>query len=184
MALETNEPYCKIICVVKQVDICIQLISVGGVSQEDIAILSPYNAQVAQIRDKLKERLQRDEREKITVTTITKSQGEIKIFIISTFGHSVAVWCAICSIDKMTHFSYDVHVCFFTCNNWAPDDIIAGSEWRYVILSMVRSCPSAEIEPRPSGEWLSKYIGFVGDENQINVGITRAQEGLCILGKI
>lgn len=62
------------------------------------------------------------------------------------------------------------------------NDVTAGSEWRYVILSMVRSCPSDEIESLPSREWLSKHIGFVGDENQINVGITRAQDGLCILG--
>ncbi|XP_051990661.1 LOW QUALITY PROTEIN: helicase with zinc finger domain 2-like [Xyrauchen texanus] len=113
----------------KAVEICGQLVSVGRVRQEEIAILSPYNAQVAQIRERLQStgiNLKR-----VTVTTITKSQG---------------------------------------------------SEWRYVILSMVRSCPSEEIEPMPSKEWLSKHIGFVGDENQINVGITRAQDGLCILG--
>ncbi|KAL1280781.1 hypothetical protein QQF64_015381 [Cirrhinus molitorella] len=111
----------------KAVEICGQLVSVGRVRHEDIAILSPYNAQVSQIRD----RLRTSHMGRITVTTITKSQG---------------------------------------------------SEWRYVILSMVRSCLSNEIEPQPSREWLSKHIGFVGDENQINVGITRAQDGLCILG--
>ncbi|XDV27827.1 hypothetical protein PO909_031305 [Leuciscus waleckii] len=110
----------------KAVKICSQLVSVGRVKLEDIAILSPYNAQVAQIRERLSNELK-----KITVTTITKSQG---------------------------------------------------SEWQYVILSMVRSCPSEEFESQPSREWLSKHIGFVGDENQINVGITRAQNGLCILG--
>uniref|UniRef100_A0A671L5M8 DNA2/NAM7 helicase-like C-terminal domain-containing protein n=2 Tax=Sinocyclocheilus anshuiensis TaxID=1608454 RepID=A0A671L5M8_9TELE len=114
----------------KAVEICGQLVSVGHVRQENIAILSPYNAQVAQIRDRLR-RSTDPQMERITVTTITKSQG---------------------------------------------------SEWQYVILSMVRSCPSNEIEPYPSREWLSKHIGFVGDENQINVGITRAQDGLCILG--
>uniref|UniRef100_A0A8C1QFN1 Si:dkey-97a13.6 n=1 Tax=Cyprinus carpio TaxID=7962 RepID=A0A8C1QFN1_CYPCA len=113
----------------KAVEICAQLVSVGHVRQEDIAILSPYNAQVAQIRDRLKST--DPQMDRITVTTITKSQG---------------------------------------------------SEWQYVILSMVRSCPSNEIEPYPPREWLSKHIGFVGDENQINVGITRAQDGLCILG--
>lgn len=112
----------------KAVKICSHLVSVGCVKQEDIAILSPYNAQVAQIRESLSNDPQL---KRITVTTITKSQG---------------------------------------------------SEWPYVILSMVRSCPSDEIEPLPSREWLSKHIGFVGDENQINVGITRAQNGLCILG--
>ncbi|XP_059419292.1 helicase with zinc finger domain 2-like isoform X2 [Carassius carassius] len=114
----------------EKVEICHQLVSVGRVRQEDIAILSPYNAQVAQIRDGLR-KSNDPQMERVTVTTITKSQG---------------------------------------------------SEWRYVILSMVRSCPSNKIEPVPSREWLSNHIGFVGDENQINVGITRAQDGLCILG--
>ncbi|XP_053171368.1 helicase with zinc finger domain 2-like [Scomber japonicus] len=57
-----------------------------------------------------------------------------------------------------------------------------GSEWRYVILSTVCSLPSEEIQREPNGPWLSKHIGFVGDPNQINVGITRAKEGLCIIG--
>lgn len=61
--------------------------------------------------------------------------------------------------------------------------ILAGSEWRYVILSTVCSLPSKEIVSEPDGAWLSKHIGFVGDPNQINVSITRAKEGLCIIGK-
>ncbi|XP_041945285.1 helicase with zinc finger domain 2-like isoform X9 [Alosa sapidissima] len=100
------------------------LVNKGGVNQEDIAILSPYNAQVSDI----KRRLNKKKLTQITVCTITKSQG---------------------------------------------------SEWRYVILSVVRSCPIQEENTR---EFRSKHIGFVGDANQINVGITRAQDGLCILG--
>ncbi|NWS70963.1 HELZ2 Helicase, partial [Crotophaga sulcirostris] len=57
-----------------------------------------------------------------------------------------------------------------------------GSEWRYVILSTVRSCPRSEIDRKPTKSWQKKYLGFVTDPNQMNVGITRAQEGLCILG--
>ncbi|NXF12031.1 HELZ2 Helicase, partial [Smithornis capensis] len=57
-----------------------------------------------------------------------------------------------------------------------------GSEWRYVILSTVRSCPRSEIDRKPTKSWLKKYLGFVTDPNQVNVGITRAQEGLCIIG--
>uniref|UniRef100_A0A3B3B4C7 C3H1-type domain-containing protein n=1 Tax=Oryzias melastigma TaxID=30732 RepID=A0A3B3B4C7_ORYME len=57
-----------------------------------------------------------------------------------------------------------------------------GSEWRYVILSTVCSLPSEEIPAQPDGAWFSEHIGFVGDPNQINVGITRAKEGLCIIG--
>ncbi|KAJ8335594.1 hypothetical protein SKAU_G00389360 [Synaphobranchus kaupii] len=60
-----------------------------------------------------------------------------------------------------------------------------GSEWRYVILSTVRSCAQSEIDrqvPRPTKAWLSKKLGFITDPNQVNVAITRAQDGLCILG--
>ncbi|CAL8256544.1 unnamed protein product [Arctogadus glacialis] len=57
-----------------------------------------------------------------------------------------------------------------------------GSEWRYVILSTVRSLPTEEIQKDAGREWRSKHVGFVGDPNQINVGITRAKEGLCIIG--
>ncbi|NXM74268.1 HELZ2 Helicase, partial [Serilophus lunatus] len=57
-----------------------------------------------------------------------------------------------------------------------------GSEWKYVILSTVRSCPRSEIDRKPTKSWQKKYLGFVTDPNQVNVGITRAQEGLCIIG--
>uniref|UniRef100_A0A3B3RSW3 Helicase with zinc finger 2 n=1 Tax=Paramormyrops kingsleyae TaxID=1676925 RepID=A0A3B3RSW3_9TELE len=109
------------------VHIAESLVNISKVRQEDIAVLSPYNAQVAGIKKQLTE----INMDGITVCTITKSQG---------------------------------------------------SEWRYVILSTVRSCPSAKIEKDPSRPWLSKYVGFVGDPNQVNVGITRARQGLCIIG--
>ncbi|RMB95770.1 hypothetical protein DUI87_27883 [Hirundo rustica rustica] len=57
-----------------------------------------------------------------------------------------------------------------------------GSEWKYVILSTVRSCPRSEIDRKPTKSWQKKYLGFITDPNQVNVGITRAQEGLCIIG--
>ncbi|CAH1274496.1 HELZ2 [Branchiostoma lanceolatum] len=57
-----------------------------------------------------------------------------------------------------------------------------GSEWDYVIFSTVRSLPSYEIEQNPSPSWLRKYLGFIMDQNQINVAITRAKRGLCIIG--
>ncbi|KAK6320919.1 hypothetical protein J4Q44_G00078950 [Coregonus suidteri] len=103
------------------------LVTESKIKQQSIAILSPYNAQVAEIKKELR-KIKLDE---ITVTTITKSQG---------------------------------------------------SEWRYVILSTVRSLPSEEIETEPDWAWMSKHVGFVRDPNQINVGITRAKEGLCIIG--
>uniref|UniRef100_A0A667XTW8 RNB domain-containing protein n=1 Tax=Myripristis murdjan TaxID=586833 RepID=A0A667XTW8_9TELE len=109
------------------VDLAKRLVENSRVQQQDIVILSPYNAQVAEIRAHLRG----INMDKITVTTITKSQG---------------------------------------------------SEWRYVLISTVRSLPNEEIDPEPDRAWLTKHVGFVGDPNQINVGITRAKEGLCIIG--
>lgn len=51
-----------------------------------------------------------------------------------------------------------------------------------MILSTVRSCPRSEIDRKPTKSWQKKYLGFVTDPNQVNVGITRAREGLCIIG--
>nr|XP_020471411.1 helicase with zinc finger domain 2 isoform X2 [Monopterus albus] len=111
----------------KVVDIAEMLVKTAKIKEQSIVILSPYNAQVSEIREELKKK----KMDEITVTTITKSQG---------------------------------------------------SEWRYVIISTVCSLPSDEIESEPDRAWLSKHLGFVGDPNQINVAITRAKEGLCIIG--
>ncbi|NXW54855.1 HELZ2 Helicase, partial [Eurystomus gularis] len=104
-----------------------QLTLDGTIKPESIAILTPYNAQVAEINKSL----QLENVLGVTVCTIMKSQG---------------------------------------------------SEWRYVILSTVRSCPRSEIDRKPTKSWQKKYLGFITDPNQVNVGITRAQEGLCIIG--
>ncbi|XP_023125815.2 helicase with zinc finger domain 2 [Amphiprion ocellaris] len=111
----------------KVTQIAKMLVEKAKVDKKSIVILSPYNAQVSEIRDELKQ----TNLDGITVTTITKSQG---------------------------------------------------SEWRYVIISTVCSLPSKEIVSEPDRAWLSKHLGFVGDPHQINVAITRAKEGLCIIG--
>jgi superfamily I DNA and/or RNA helicase len=59
----------------------------------------------------------------------------------------------------------------------------SGSEWEYVILSTVRSLPRCEIEKRPTNGWIRRHLGFITNQNQINVGITRAKKGLIIVGK-
>lgn len=97
------------------------------INPKDIAVLTPYNAQVLEINKLLKAKGITE----VTVCTIVKSQG---------------------------------------------------SEWRYVIFSVVRSLPMKDIEPQPSKSWLKKYLGFTIDPNQVNVALTRAKEGLCIFG--
>ena len=61
--------------------------------------------------------------------------------------------------------------------------LLIGSEKNYVILSLVRSVPKREIERNPSRSWLMEHLGFLTDEHQINVALTRAKRGLCIVGK-
>ncbi|XP_071429110.1 3'-5' exoribonuclease HELZ2 [Pithys albifrons albifrons] len=113
--------------VAQAVRIAKQLALDGTIRPENIAILSPYNAQVSEINKSLL----REGIHRVTVCTIMKSQG---------------------------------------------------SEWKYVILTTVRSCPRSEIDKTPTKSWQKKYLGFVTDPHQVNVGITRAQEGLCIIG--
>jgi len=57
-----------------------------------------------------------------------------------------------------------------------------GSEWDYVIISLVRSLKEDEIDPEPTKNWLREHLGFLKDEHQMNVGLTRARRGLCLIG--
>ena len=59
---------------------------------------------------------------------------------------------------------------------------LLGSEKDYVILSLVRSLPEKQIERNPSQSWLMEKLGFITDEHQINVALTRAKRGLSIVG--
>uniref|UniRef100_A0A452SKM2 DNA2/NAM7 helicase-like C-terminal domain-containing protein n=2 Tax=Ursus TaxID=9639 RepID=A0A452SKM2_URSAM len=97
------------------------------VDPKDVAILTPYNAQAAEISKSLG----REGVTGVTVCSVTKSQG---------------------------------------------------SEWRYVLVSTVRTCPESDLDQRPTKSWLKKFLGFVVDPNQVNVAITRAKEGLCLIG--
>ncbi|XP_064617537.1 3'-5' exoribonuclease HELZ2-like [Liolophura sinensis] len=69
-------------------------------------------------------------------------------------------------------------------HNAGVDTVISsqGSEWDYVILSTVRTLPPDEIEPRPTEGWKRRHLGFITDDHQINVAITRAKKGLFIIG--
>ena len=60
---------------------------------------------------------------------------------------------------------------------------ILGSEWDYVILSTVRSLSRVETEKNPTYGWRKKHLGFIVDENQMNVALTRARKGLIIVGE-
>ena len=71
--------------------------------------------------------------------------------------------------------------CSFTINLIKSQFL--GSEWDYVIISLVRSMNKEDIEREPSLSWLRERLGFVTDDHQMNVGITRARRGLCIIGK-
>ncbi len=57
-----------------------------------------------------------------------------------------------------------------------------GGEWNYVILSTTRTLPSCEINKKPTIGWRKKHLGFLTDEHQINVALTRAKRGLFIVG--
>lgn len=62
------------------------------------------------------------------------------------------------------------------------DCLFAGKEWKYVILSTVRSLSLSEIDHDPPKQWLSDHLGIVADPHQVNVALTRAKCGLIIIG--
>ncbi|XP_074646768.1 3'-5' exoribonuclease HELZ2-like isoform X2 [Tubulanus polymorphus] len=57
-----------------------------------------------------------------------------------------------------------------------------GHEWNYVILSTVRSCPRSMIEKHPTPTWRNLRLGCLHDPNLVNVALTRAKNGLIIIG--
>uniref|UniRef100_A0A8D0MAG4 RNA helicase n=1 Tax=Sus scrofa TaxID=9823 RepID=A0A8D0MAG4_PIG len=114
-----KEQAALVVCLAKQ------LVS-GRVDPKDMAILTPYHAQVLEISKRLEEARVAG----VTVCSITKSQGE----------------------------------------------------WRYVLVSTVRTCQESDLDLRPTKSWLQKSLGFLVDPNQVNVALTRAQEGLWVVG--
>ena len=62
--------------------------------------------------------------------------------------------------------------------------VCEGSEWDYVLLSMVRSLPQREIDSHPSDRWRAENLGLITDQHQINVAITQARLGLIIIGTV
>ena len=65
--------------------------------------------------------------------------------------------------------------------------LCAGDEYDYVILSTVRSLPLKDIDdPRlveADKHWKRENLGFLTDDHLINVAITRAKQGLIIIGE-
>ncbi|CAG2249998.1 unnamed protein product [Mytilus edulis] len=55
-------------------------------------------------------------------------------------------------------------------------------EWDYVVISLVRSLPDYRIEPKPTLGWCKQNLGFITDEHQTNVALTRARKGLIVIG--
>lgn len=52
-----------------------------------------------------------------------------------------------------------------------------------MLVSTVRTCPESDVDQRPTKSWLKRFLGFLVDPHQVNVAITRAQEGLCLIGE-
>ena len=76
---------------------------------------------------------------------------------------------------------------FDHCSWFTEHSLTAGDEYDYVILTTVRSLPYNDIRNsdlvQPDKKWLRDNLGFLTDEHQVNVAITRAKQGLIIVGK-
>ena len=83
------------------------------------------------------------------------------------------------------HNAYTLHTSYI-CTSYIP--LYTGDEYDYVILTTVRSQPLSEIRNpdlvQPDKSWIRENLGFVTDQHQVNVAITRAREGLIIVGEL
>lgn len=53
-----------------------------------------------------------------------------------------------------------------------------------MVLSTVRSLPVEKITGSSDNQqWLANHLGFLIDERQMNVALTRAKHGLVIIGE-
>ena len=80
------------------------------------------------------------------------------------------------------HLSISIYIADATEINDAYS--LIGRESEVVILSTVRSIPKVQIESNPSQSWIQRHLGFITDEHQINVALTRAKKGLIIIGNV
>ena len=124
------------------------------VSTNQIAVLTPYSAQ----KHLIGEKIQQAKLNKVTVASITESQGN----------------------NSTQHFAKYYSLIWFLL-------LSLGDEYGIVILSTVRSLPIKEItnpkHVQADRGWLLEHLGFLTDEHQLNVGITRSKYGLVIVGK-
>ena len=59
-----------------------------------------------------------------------------------------------------------------------------GAERDFIVLSTVRSMPLDQIvSGTDNQQWLASHLGFLIDERQMNVALTRAKHGLVIIGE-
>ncbi|KAK7469686.1 hypothetical protein BaRGS_00036315 [Batillaria attramentaria] len=64
--------------------------------------------------------------------------------------------------------------------NTVPD--CQGHEYDYVVFATTRSVPRSQVERMPTKDWMERHFGRLADKHQVNMAITRAKEGLIIIG--
>ncbi|KAF5326320.1 hypothetical protein D9611_000022 [Ephemerocybe angulata] len=138
-------------------DLVLYLLRQGCYSQEgDIVVLCAYLGQLAKVRDALSDLVAVviDERDQTELDDREEEVDELR------------------QESQVNHIKISSRVRLRTVDNYQ------GEEARIVILSLVRNAgPSVGIDAG-----LRKTIGFLRSENRSNVSLSRAKEGLFILG--
>ena len=152
------------------------MVHTEGVNPKDINIMSQYNAQC----HKLREALNKEQFKDYNVNTVVASQGRYDLIMFKQIKEmhdlkiNVACISSGCySTSLQMNWNISVYVYILLC---------LGGEWDYVILSLVRSLPKYRIEKQPTLGWCKENLGFITDEHQINVALTRARKGIIIIG--
>ncbi|CAH1761849.1 12644_t:CDS:10 [Entrophospora sp. SA101] len=138
----------------------------GYTSEGDIAVLTPYLAQMIKIRDALKKKfvVLLDERDEKEISLMTEEDNEE-----SENAHEESSLSDTQRFQVATKKDLNQKVTLRTVDNFQ------GEEAKIVIISLVRNSPN-------SGEEISGSIGFLKSTNRTNVLLSRAKHGMYLLG--
>lgn len=160
-----------------------------GMDTHQVKVMSQYNSQCFLIRDALKKKGFINSK----VHTVVSSQGRLSVLIdyfvflvkqpsIQLCALSQFPTLCICQLYILAIKIFIKTFCLLLQISLFEIILHSGGEWDYVIFSTVISLPEYRIELNPSLGWRKKNIGFIADQHQINVALTRARKGIIIIG--
>ncbi|CAG6020502.1 unnamed protein product, partial [Menidia menidia] len=161
-----------------RVEIAKMLVEDAGVDEGSIVVLSPYNAQRGTEEDEIGENYSYNDHKKPRRVNSQSISSPMNILNSAMFPEQVEIAKMLVKDAGVDEGSIVVLSPYNAQVSAIREELKRMKLGKITVTTITKS---QEIVSEPSGVWLSKHVGFVADPNQINVAITRAKEGLCII---